>query len=181
MKQYGIILGRMQPIHIGHQSLIDKVISDDFTPIVILGTAQEFGTKKNPYHPLERIHMVKLVYPDIRVYAMDDTEDWDKWFTNLVDIIKLIATTNLSEVTIYTHNKPEDLMDFTFKGVDYTNEYYSKCYEILGINTENIKTSHVPIRASSIRANLEINKQFLDPKVYNYIKGCNAKTSNNNI
>jgi len=173
MKQYGILLMRCQPPHKGHQHLIDTVIADGLEPVVILGTAQEARTAKNPYHPLERIHMIKLLYPTIQCYALDDANCWDTWYDKLVSTIELVVTDNLDEVTIYLHDKQEDLQDFTFRGVNYTNESYSKVYEIDGMHTTQLPISDIKIRATSIREDLEANKHFLNPLIYNYIKGIN--------
>jgi cytidyltransferase-like protein len=167
--KYGVILGRMQPMHLGHQHIIDKIIADGLEPIVILGSAQEFGTNKNPYHPLERIHMVQLVYPGIKVFAIDDCDCWDEWYYKLISTITLCVTDNLDEVTIYLHDKLEDLQNFTFRGVDYTNEYYSKLYKVDGMYTTKLQLSDIQVRAKLIREDLEGNKHFLHPKVYDFI------------
>lgn len=171
MIKYGVILARMQPIHKGHQHIIDKIVSDGLEPIVILGTAQEARTTNNPYHPLERIYMIRLIYPNIQVYAMDDANCWDEWYLRLKNNIQLMVTEDLNEVTIYLHDKLEDLQDFTFRGKDYFNESYSKIYEVDGMHTTKLPISDIKIRAKSIRTDLEGNKQYLHPKVYNYIKG----------
>jgi len=170
MIKYGALLMRCQPPHKGHQHLIDKVISDGLIPVVILGSAQEFGTIKNPYHPLQRIEMIKLLYPGIKVFTLDDADCWDTWYTSLTKAIQLMVTTNLDEVTIYLHDKIEDLQDFTFRGVDYFNESYSKVYEVDGLHTTKLPISDIQIRAKSIREDLEGNKQYLHPKIYSYIK-----------
>ena len=169
--KYGVVLMRAQPPHKGHQHIIDTIIADGLEPVVILGSAQEARTEKNPYHPLERIHMIKLLYPDIQVYALDDVDCWDSWYHKLMSTIKLAVTDNLDEVTIYLHEKLEDLQDFTFRGVDYFNESYCKMYHIDGMHTTSLKISDIQIRAKSIREDMESNKHFLDPKVYKYIKG----------
>ena len=169
MIKYGIFVGRMQPIHLGHQHIIDTIIADGLEPIVILGSAQECRTEKNPYHPLERIHMVKLIYPGIKAYALDDADCWDEWYFKLTETIKLAVTDNLDEVTIYLHDKLEDLQNFTFRGVDYTEEYYSKLYEIDGMHVTKLPISEIQVRAKVIREDLEGNKQFLHPLIYDYI------------
>jgi len=171
MIKYGILLGRFQPLHFGHQHLIDKIISDGLEPIIILGTAQESRTKNNPYTPLERIHMLKLLYPDIQAYALDDSNSWDDWYDRLILVILLAVTDNLDEVTIYLHDKIEDLQNFTFRGIDYTNSSYSTLFHIDGMHTTKLPISDIQIRAKSIREDLEKNKQYLDIKIYNYIKG----------
>lgn len=170
MKKYGALVMRCQPPHKGHAHLIDKVKEDGLEPVIILGSAQEFGTEKNPYHPLERMHMIKLMYPDIKVFALDDADCWDDWYDRLISTIELAITDDLDEVTIYLHDKIEDLQDFTFRGVDYTNESYSKLYEVDGMHTTRLPISDIQIRAKAIREDLEANKDFLDPKVYEYIK-----------
>ena len=173
MLKYGIILGRCQPMHLGHQHIINKIISDGLTPVVVLGSSQEAGTTKNPYHPLQRIHMLRLVYPDIKCFALDDADCWDEWYNKLTNSIELEITDDLSEITIYLHDKLEDLQDFTFRGIDYFNESYSKVYEVDGMHTTKLAISDIQIRAKSIREDLEGNKHFLDTNVYNYIKGLN--------
>lgn len=35
--KYGILVGRLQPLHAGHQHLIDTIIADDREPIITLG------------------------------------------------------------------------------------------------------------------------------------------------
>lgn len=170
MIKYGLFLGRFQPLHNGHQHIIDKIKSDELTPIIIIGSTQEERTTKNPYNQFERLKMVQLLYPNIQVILLDDADCWDEWFTALYWSVKDHVTKDLSEVTIYLHEKLEDLQDFTFRGVDYTNESYCKLYEIAGIHTTKLPISDIQIRAKSIREDLEGNKQYLDPKVYNYIK-----------
>ena len=168
MKKYGVIIGRFQPFHIGHQHLIDKIRSDGLEPVIIKGSAQEFSTEKNPYHPLQVIEMLHLVNPGIKVLCLDDVNNWDAWYNNLKEALEL-ALENLSQVTIYLHDKLEDLQDFTFRGEDYFEESYSKMYTIDGMHTTKLSISDIQIRAKSIREDLESNKQFLHPKVYEYI------------
>lgn len=175
MIKYGVVLMRAQPPHKGHQHIIEKIVADGLIPVVILGSAQEFGTEKNPYHPIQRMDMIRLLYPKIKVFTLDDTDCWDTWYTSLKKAIQLMVTLNLDEVTIYLHEKIEDLQDFTFRGVDYFNESYCKMYEIDGMHTTSLPISDIQIRAKSIRANLEGNKHFLDLKIYNYIKASHGR------
>lgn len=170
-KQFGIFIGRFQSFHKGHQSVIDQIIADGKTPIIFVGSSQEFGTTKNPYHVQDRMKMIQLVYPNIKVYAIQDKHCWDEWHKQLIDSIKLVVTSDLSDVTIYCHDKEEDRhKHFTFRGKDYYNEFYSKMYEIDGMNVKELVISDIPVRAKLIREDLESNKHFLDPKVYQYLK-----------
>ena len=170
--KYGLLLGRFQSPgpHSGHQHIINKIISDGLEPIIIVGSADKHD-ERNPYHPLERIHMIRLVYPGIKCLALNDSLDWDKWYNSLLKAIQLTVTDDLSETTIYLHEKLEDLTNFTFRGIDYTNESYCKLYELTGMHTTKLPISDIQIRAQSIRNDIESNKQFLHPLVYDYIRG----------
>ena len=101
---------------------------------------------------------------------MDDYDCWDTWYNTLKTSIQTEITHDLSECTIYLHEKLEDLKDFTFRGIDYTNESYCKMYEIDGIHTTKLELSDIQIRAQAIRADLESNHKYLHPLVYAYIK-----------
>ncbi len=169
--KYGVLIGRFQTFHIGHQSIINQIIDNGLEPIIFVGSAQEFNTKKNPYHVLDRIAMIKLVYPEARVFALEDKSCWTKWVEQLVNALDLLLDTDHSNITIYTHNKPEDLQNFEYKDIEYTNEYYSKIFEFEGMHTTDLKLSNIPIRASEIRDDLEGNRHFLDHRIYDYIKG----------
>lgn len=174
MKKYGVFLGRFQPFHVGHQHIIDKIIADGLIPVIIVGSSQEYGTEKNPYHPQERVNMIQLVYPDIKIITLIDEYCWDAWYTSLKNAIEIAVSSNLDEVTVYLHEKLEDLQDFTFRGIDYFQESYCKMYEIDGMHTTPLPLSDIQIRAKKIREDFEGNKQFLHPKVYKYLKALNC-------
>lgn len=164
----GIFLGRFQPFHLAHQYTVEQIIADGKQPTIFVGSSQEQGTAKNPYHVQDRINMIKLVYPNIKVYAIEDKDNWDDWMSIFMFNLE---TLGLLDSTIYTHNKPKDRMDFTYKGKQYTNEFYSKLYEIEGLTVKDLPLSGIDLHATDIRANLTNNKHNLHPKVYDYIKG----------
>lgn len=44
----GLYVGRFQPLHIGHMSIIDRMLSECTKVIIAVGSAQEYGTERNP-------------------------------------------------------------------------------------------------------------------------------------
>ena len=44
----GLYVGRFQPLHIGHTSIIDRMLEECEQVIVAVGSAQESGTERNP-------------------------------------------------------------------------------------------------------------------------------------
>ncbi|MBR5154416.1 MAG: adenylyltransferase/cytidyltransferase family protein [Alphaproteobacteria bacterium] len=60
--QHGICIIRCQPFHIGHDRLIKKMLEECQYATVVIGSAQESGTEKNPLPYFTRKKMIQNVY-----------------------------------------------------------------------------------------------------------------------
>lgn len=167
-KKYGIYIGRLQPMHLGHQQIIDTIISDGLEPVIVLGSAQESRTNKNPLTVEERKHAVRLVYPNISIIKVNDNTCWDSWHESLMQALSVFGSQD--SMTIYTHSKPEDLKQFEFRGVQYDEQYYTHVFHVDGMDIKNVADSNFQVRATMIRQEPEKYKHYVDPRVYNYIK-----------
>lgn len=58
----GLYIGRFQPIHWGHYSIIESMIMECETVIVAVGSAQECGTERNPFSYGLRASMISKVF-----------------------------------------------------------------------------------------------------------------------
>ena len=174
-RRFAIFIGKFSKcFHLAHQSIVDKIREDGLEPILLIGSAQYYNTKSCPLKVQDRITMIKLVNPNIRMFTIEDKDCWVEWHESLVNIITSEVTPNLDEVTIYTHNKPEDIHShFNFKGKDYYNDYYSKIFEVEGLHCTNLNLSGIPIRGTDVHNNLEGNKHYLDELVYTFLKDLN--------
>lgn len=97
MKPYdvGLICGRFQTFHKGHEKLVDtgRMLCDRL--LILIGSAQECGTERNPLNINTRTKMLKEIYgdsPDIMIYGLADLTDendirpeWGKYLLNNVD------------------------------------------------------------------------------------------------
>ncbi|MET1102320.1 MAG: nicotinamide-nucleotide adenylyltransferase [Pyrodictiaceae archaeon] len=68
-----LYVGRFQPIHCGHVSVIKWLLARADEVIIVVGSAQESHTPKNPFTAGERIEMIKLALreesiPEERAY-----------------------------------------------------------------------------------------------------------------
>lgn len=169
-KKFGAVVMRAQPFHKGHQFIVDQIIADGLEPIVILGSVQSKITSKNPYTYLQRKIMVGKVYPRIHIMGIKDYYSYDEWLDQLQANLDYCTQRNPQNVTMYLNEKEEDLHDFTFQDVDYTEKSYCIMYDIMGMKTKSVPASNVAIRATSIRNDLEKHKKYLDAAVYTYIK-----------
>lgn len=90
----GLLVGRFQTFHKGHQKLVETGLMLCDRLLVLVGSAQECGTERNPLNVETRIQMIKAVYPDDRVIirALSDltnendiTPDWGRYLLDNVD------------------------------------------------------------------------------------------------
>lgn len=58
----GLTVMRAQPFHAGHEMIIRRMLDECDAAIVILGSAQEFGTAKNPFDVATRMEFIRRVF-----------------------------------------------------------------------------------------------------------------------
>lgn len=74
----GLYIGRFQPLHIGHTHIINKMLDECDTAIIAIGSAQESGTKRNPFSYAYRHGLITDVYPyadDLICFPLKDREN----------------------------------------------------------------------------------------------------------
>lgn len=70
----GMYLGRFQPFHNGHKSIVDKMLKECEKVLIVVGSAQEKGTVKNPFPSWERAIMIASIYQNkpVSIVCMPD-------------------------------------------------------------------------------------------------------------
>ncbi len=91
----GLIVGRFQTFHKGHQSLVDTGLLLCDRVFILVGSSQESGTERNPLNVATRMRMIRECYPDekrVKIYALADltnendiTPDWGRYVLENVD------------------------------------------------------------------------------------------------
>ena len=169
--QYGLVIGRFQPFHFGHQHIINEILLDGKTPIVLIGDDGGKDTEKNPLSVAQRMELIEQVFPDICIkVSVEDQPDWDEWFEKVVRTLSMFSRTE--NVTLYFHNKECDRYDyFSHRGKEYYNEFYTKIYEDEGFTlrpVEFVERSDIVIDADArnIRDDFEAFKHLLDGRNY---------------
>lgn len=100
-----IFLGRFQPFHIGHYSIVEKILTDYEHLILIIGSAEKSGTDDNPWTLQEREEIIRASIPlelqeRMDIVWLDDVPDDDIWCENLKQL-----TCNIKPVTLFTGNE----------------------------------------------------------------------------
>lgn len=169
-KKYGVIIGRFQPFHNGHQAIINEIILDGRTPIIVLGS-KSTNNSRNPLTFDERIELIKLIYPHnviflgVNDYPNDDTS----WFNEIV--VNITSITDVNNCTFYTHDKDSDIYTYTVNNKVYADTHYSAILKDYGLATKDISSVTCKfgntIHASDIRNDINIAKLNLDARVFN--------------
>ena len=159
----GLLVGRFQTFHIGHQSLVEAGMKLCDRMIILVGSAQECGTERNPFNIKTRMDCIEEIYgyeQGIQVYALSD-------LTNENDITTEWGKYLLKEVKRYIHKNPE-LMVY---GNDEARSRWFEPDDIKDTSEFIIPRSRIPISATQIRQlmvedNREEWVKWVNPKLH---------------
>lgn len=103
MKKTAAFLWRFQPFHIGHYSIVDKILTEHERLILVIGSAEKSWTEDNPWTLQEREEIIRASIPlelqeRMDIVWLDDVPDDDEWCENLKKIL-------LSESILFTGNE----------------------------------------------------------------------------
>ena len=137
--KYGLFLGRFQPFHDGHGSIVMDAWNDCDNLIIGIGSAQEGRTKKNPLTYAERggiIWALTCFNPNIKIipiYDRDEYADNASWGTYVLDQVEKIVGVRPTVV---------------FEGTEETHEHW---WDDTGVEVVKIDRNETPISATQIR------------------------------
>ncbi len=70
------IVGRLHTYHIGHENLTNQALKLCDRVAILIGSAQESGTERNPFNIATRINMLETIYgknnPRVIIKALPD-------------------------------------------------------------------------------------------------------------
>ncbi len=147
---YGIVIGRFQPFHLAHQSLIQHSLSLAEKVIVILGSARSAPDVKNPFTPAMREEIIRACFPNeanhlifraVRDYPYND----HVWTAEVQNIVGEIVEEDEAE-----HAKIAVVGFFKDKSSYYLNlfpqwnfeEFYSSAKKLLSSNATLIRENY---------------------------------------
>jgi nicotinamide-nucleotide adenylyltransferase len=126
MKPYdlGLFVGRLQHIHAGHEHVINTALKVCDRLLILVGSAQEAGTIRNPFNVGTRIDMIREIYgSEVIVRALPDLTNEDDigphWGKFVLDHVRQ-AVRKLPEIMIYGNDEqrsgwfaPDDIKTIT--------------------------------------------------------------------
>lgn len=165
MKPYdvGLICGRFQTFHKGHEKLIDTGLMLCDRLLIFIGSAQECGTERNPLNINTRTKMLRMIYgdnPNIMIYGLSDlTNENDirpEWGRYLLDNADRYIYKN-PEIMIYGNDESRSGW-FSKKDLKNTTE--------LIINRAELPISATMLRQYMVEDNRKAWMELVNPKLH---------------
>jgi nicotinamide-nucleotide adenylyltransferase len=87
-----VFLGRFQPFHSGHRSIVENILAEYPSMTLIIGSSNISGTEENPWSYIERLSIISENIPEalldrVTIYPLPDVPDDTVWCENLKQII----------------------------------------------------------------------------------------------
>lgn len=165
MKPYdvGLICGRFQTFHKGHEKLVETGLMLCDRLLILIGSAQECGTERNPLNINTRTKMLKMVYgddPNIMIYGLPDLSNENnnspEWGRYLLDHSDRYIFKN-PDVMIYGNDNSRSAW-FDKKDLKYTTE--------LIINRSDLPISATMLRKYMVEDNRKAWMECVNPKLH---------------
>lgn len=165
MKPYdvGLICGRFQTFHKGHEKLFETGLLLCDRLLILVGSAQESGTERNPFNVATRIKMLKTIYgdnPNIMIYGLADLSNENdirpEWGRYLLDNVDRYIYKN-PELMIYGNDESRSAW-FDKKDLKNTTE--------LIINRNELPISATMVRERMINDDRKGWMELVNPKLH---------------
>lgn len=165
MKSYdmAMICGRFQHFHIGHESLVETALKLCDRVLIFVGSAQEIGTKRNPFDTQTRIEMIKEIYgSSVIIKPLNDltneediTTDWGKFVLHNCERV----TFKKPEVMIYGNDESRSLW--------FAQEDIKDITEVI-VNRGKVDISATKIRQMLVDDDRKEWMQWVNPKLHKH-------------
>ena len=174
----GIYVGSFNPLHIGHINNINYLLNNYLDKIYVIPT-QNYWNKQDLIDIKYRIEMLKYIESNNVIvdsinnsleYTYQILDVYSKLY-NVEDIYLIIGADNIIEFNKWKNIN--HILDYNVIVLGRDNidiNYYINKYHF-DINKFKIfKFNNIDISSSTIRNDIDNNKEYLDSKVYKYIK-----------
>ncbi len=123
MHKTALIIGRFQPIHLGHLSLIERYHKAGFFIKIGIGSSKAVSSKHNPLSAQERKEQIELAMKEMhiqkyKIFFIPDIKQDDHFVQHVLKIVgkfNIIITGNSSILKLflnYAHKDPWNIESF---------------------------------------------------------------------
>ena len=146
MKPIAVFIGRFQPLHYGHQAIIEHLKSLGYPVLVLIGEA-ETTSNKNPIDTYDIYRQLSKY--DVTRTILDDAATNEEWVKNIDFLCQ--NTDSKAEFYLVIHNKPSEAGKYGLPSGQFISDYIlANSTKITGsIDLSSMETP--PINATDIR------------------------------
>lgn len=114
----GVFLGRLSPIHLGHEQVIDHMMETcgPENSTIIIGSSNTPTSMRHFFSYGERRTMIRSLYPDARVLPLADFPDDAEWMQALDDLLDGVNGEEHREAVRFFGGSDEDVRFFLDAG-----------------------------------------------------------------
>ena len=165
-----LVVGRFQHIHIGHEHIINTALSMSDRVLILLGSAQEFGTVRNPFSVVTRNNMIRAIYPDNKIVIIGTLDDKDStpiitpaWGKHVLETTRQFVR-KIPEVFLYGN---EDNNTNWFQ-CDVNLKILTRSMSEVIVSRERYDISGTQMREYLFRDEFDKWMQFCNPKLHKH-------------
>ncbi|MBN1676901.1 MAG: nicotinamide-nucleotide adenylyltransferase [Candidatus Thermoplasmatota archaeon] len=176
----GLIVGRFQPLHLGHVAVIREVLAKCDDLVIVIGSAEESHTEKNPFTAGERYQMIiSSLTPEqrarVHIIPLRDVNRYSIWVNHVESYVPPF------DIVFSNSGLTRSLFRHAGYEVSRTKAYNPKVYSATNIRKRIIsgqKWRHlVPKEVASMLEGLDARSRLLDSGMGTEGKrrGCRAR------
>lgn len=165
MKQLGVIIGRFQVAELSeaHRALIERALGECNTVLVLVGSTESVGTKRNPLSFQIRANMLAVAYPNVIIRELKDHPIDSEW-AKQVDAEAMSLPADVAALYVGHQSGAVDayrLHGWACKDI--------REVEIVGLHGAALRAAQGPINSPDFRAGMIYQTQRQFPAVYSVI------------
>lgn len=167
----GILVGRFEPIHIGHEMLVNIALND-CKKVVLIVTSNNILDDRNPFdidfkvHLINKIFKIEIESENLIVVPFCDKNDIDKSYGE--KILSIVKKESLCDADYIIYGDDKDINKC------FNKDNVDKLHKVK-INRNKINISATKIREFLSNNDYENLKKYLNPRVYEEIDLLNEK------
>lgn len=154
MKKYDLLvfIGRFQPLHRGHQEVIERALSLSERVLVLIGSANQARDTRNPFTYEERAKLINGIYPEVITRPLEDhTYNDSAWISEVQQHAKKVLIGGEKNCWDPRAWQPNGLADYNV-GLIGCNKDHTSYYLKMFPDWANEAIEFVdPINATAIR------------------------------
>ncbi len=168
----GVICGRFQTIHKGHEILFETGLKLCDKLLILVGSSQESGTERNPYDVETRIEMLREIYgygDNIIIAGLPDLTNENDISTDWGDYLMSAIHEHLGcqpEIMVYGNDES--------RGQWFSKETLGNTIEVI-VNRSAYPVSATMVREAMITDDRETWSNFVNPKIHHMYKPLKEK------